>query len=931
MASMRTTENNAKGTSGQSFVKGQFEELGWGAAPNPEHDLGTDLWLMARDARRIDLGALVGAQVKNWDLEFDSPTTHDGAEGWWFTDTKTHFEYWLEHRIPHIVVFYDKQVKVSYWVHITRDATVTTGKQCKIFVPKSQTIAPEHFDALIDVAVSSPPGTTWEGSAWLPGSDIPEQSQLRYALLVPRLIAPHGNSSVEDVSPEQAIALITSVRLWEVRHRYLEKQPLLDRDKSAQSEDLMWRIYGALLTWIEKGDAGLLRSSFTDMPAHVRAAHIAMLAASFYEDGDVRGAITHVESALRDHDDYNPVDHAWLSLHLARNLLQVGRLKEARGLALQVVPIGRIASSDPSARFLTGIASDLVFSLSGWQASDIASNIQARDNAASWWRSQAMTWGLSEHVQKVFKSWANDGSITIGGVDETWTQLRSTMLISGFAADTPNWGHEASLLAQYMLISDGSPNEVASAVSLLRLAGANKELKLAVDRILEYGPIDALQRAVAEVNLEVATRDSLRSDLDLLGLAAPVVPIETADHAAMWMLSELGVADVRAQALGLRFHYAVELVSSLTRLYVVCSENVQSALRRWIVELPVIEDQSLARNIANLIGNVRQQDWEGEQIEALAMRVEGDNFLLTNELEALIASRKPEFRQALEARVEKGDVQALYSWGDVRELSREAAEGMIVATAAAVREKINSAHSGSYPYGGDNTLRRLVLMNVWHPEVADWEPCIEAIADGRSSPNDIIPGIELMTSTVENVPLEVRARFRASLERLSRTAPSKQFVGIFGGEEDPRGAAAELLAALFPDDIAEDNLLQLLSGESGQIVAGIRILASRADVSNLPTFAALANNADIDVRSTVASELAKWVSTGIGCTDAKGLLQRLLDEPGVRLATHVTRAVGWKPRSGGAEVLLGMLEAHPSAVVRLHVKIIREQWADKES
>src|SRR5262245_6408605 len=52
------------GTAGQSHVAAQFEELNRGVAPNPYHDLGTDIWLMARDDRRFDLGLLVGAQVK---------------------------------------------------------------------------------------------------------------------------------------------------------------------------------------------------------------------------------------------------------------------------------------------------------------------------------------------------------------------------------------------------------------------------------------------------------------------------------------------------------------------------------------------------------------------------------------------------------------------------------------------------------------------------------------------------------------------------------------------------------------------------------------------------------------------------------------------------------------------------------------------------
>ncbi|WP_158252375.1 DUF4365 domain-containing protein [Cryobacterium sp. Y29] len=205
MTTMRAPKNNAKGTSGQSYVKAQFEEIEWGVAPNPEHDLGTDLLLMARDARRWDLGALVGAQVKNWSLDFAEPDVYNGVDGWWFAADEEHFEYWLTHRIPHIQVYYDKGGKVSYWVHITRDAVLSTGKRRKIFVPKAQTVDAEHLDELIAVATSGPTGETWEGSAWAPGQEIPSTSRFRYAMIVPRLIAPHGNVRPEGARRQRAL------------------------------------------------------------------------------------------------------------------------------------------------------------------------------------------------------------------------------------------------------------------------------------------------------------------------------------------------------------------------------------------------------------------------------------------------------------------------------------------------------------------------------------------------------------------------------------------------------------------------------------------------------------------------------------------------------------------------------------------------------
>lgn len=114
---MRAPKNEPLGTSGQSTVKGQFEAIGWGAVANPEHDLGTDLWLMARDARRFDLKALVGAQIKTGDSFFHECALGDDGLviGWWFREDTEHFDHWISHSVPHIIVLHRPSDRRSFW------------------------------------------------------------------------------------------------------------------------------------------------------------------------------------------------------------------------------------------------------------------------------------------------------------------------------------------------------------------------------------------------------------------------------------------------------------------------------------------------------------------------------------------------------------------------------------------------------------------------------------------------------------------------------------------------------------------------------------------------------------------------------------------------------------------------------------------------
>ena len=120
------------GTAGQSRVEAQFKELNWGVASNPYHDLGTDLWLMARDDRRFDLGLLVGVQVKTSETRaattkyFKEPKRDARGKitGWWYRESlrDDHFDSWIKHSIPHILVLHDLKglLHESVTVSVTR-------------------------------------------------------------------------------------------------------------------------------------------------------------------------------------------------------------------------------------------------------------------------------------------------------------------------------------------------------------------------------------------------------------------------------------------------------------------------------------------------------------------------------------------------------------------------------------------------------------------------------------------------------------------------------------------------------------------------------------------------------------------------------------------------------------------------------------------
>ena len=167
---VRASPQEQAGGAGTSEVAAALQRIGWGpVVPNVQHDLGTDLFAQARDARRFDRGLFVGVQVKAGSSYFQQRArAEDGSLlGWWYYEEDAdHFDDWVTHGLPHLLVLHDLDSRVSYWVHVTAASVEFTGKGAKILVPVSQTIDQDHLDDLLDVAASHKPVIGLQGTAW---------------------------------------------------------------------------------------------------------------------------------------------------------------------------------------------------------------------------------------------------------------------------------------------------------------------------------------------------------------------------------------------------------------------------------------------------------------------------------------------------------------------------------------------------------------------------------------------------------------------------------------------------------------------------------------------------------------------------------------------------------------------------------------------
>ena len=903
-------------------MKSQFETLGWGAVPNPEHDLGTDLWLMARDARRFDLGALVGVQVKTGDSYFSEPEIdEDKVVGWWYRDDDKHFDYWTEHTIPHLLVLYDQAEGSSYWVHVTRDKVVSTGKDSKILVDASTRLDSSSLEALLAVAASRPNVKSWEGTAWHIGHDIPVSSQLRYALITPRLVAPHPNSTVTEVTAAQAIALLVQMRLHDV-DRYLGQQPLLNPRKVTDSDDLSWRLYASLHDWVVRGEIeGLIALNSSVGADSERAAVAVCLANAFYEAGRPADSLELLDKLIEE-DVLNPVDDGWLHAHRTRCAVEVGDLAGARAGALKVHTLRHIAPSDPTARALSGAAALVIVNLGDFRESGIADAIQSGDNLASWWRSQAFVSALSKQADQNFKEWGNDTSFTIGAEDVVGNRLRSTTLIAGFIADSSSWRQGAVLLAQHNLMAaGGNEKRIFGALVMMLRAGVHKDLKLAVSKFVDVGPLQPVIEVAEQLDLRQSTRSSLKADLIFIKTAADILPEEICDKNALWALETLADIDNFIARLQPGFFVAEEIVEVLAALVVGVSESVRERVVDHVVNLPSVTDQLTASRYGRLIRRVDVDWWSTERLRLIAERPEDDNFELREAIDDLVASRDETFRLALVERITNGDLSALNSYGNVTDLPGAAARGMIIALTERVTERTVAARRGEYGFGGDDVLHALALLNIWHPEQAQWEACLAALEEPKSHGDHIVGTIRAIGSWSSKVPADILERLRDPLEAISSRDPSMNGLpDLFGGRSDARGAAAFALSQLYPELVTTSALTGLLCGGTEQREAAVRIVGLREDSNDFALLAALSTDPDNGVRSAVAYFLARWIVNDIEFTSSRDLLKELLSGGGVTLAVSARRVLLEDTNPDNASALIEILEDSPSALVRAAVE-----------
>ncbi|MEV0363976.1 DUF4365 domain-containing protein [Nocardia fusca] len=939
---MRAGATEETGSAGQSVVQSEFEKAGWGVADNPYHDLGTDLWLMVRDERRFDLGILIGAQVKtstnsSADSKYFKEPVKDAENGevtgWKFRDSVDHFHYWLSHAVPHIVILHDLEGKSSYWAHISEESVSWSSKTATVYVPRSQVISVEKLGPLVDVVGRARAGAQWEWSAWTDERKASPREELRYALLTPRLIAPHPNSSPVKLTASQSVGMLVLGRLerfnlGEIETKLTKRDsPYTTPDQARVSPDWTWKLFAAIYDYISVGELKvfepLLRCMMKRRNAKGNPERLALIAvvsaAALLEEAKPDEALSLLDDAIRLDVAY-PVDNAWMLVQKARALREVGRMKEARDLALSVQNVRGVAPNDPTATAIFAAAAQIVFTASDWGEKDVSKVVSDSDTVSAWWRSQQVSTSLSKNLEQEFVNWSESSSRNLEVHSGAWLGLRSASLMAGLVGDHNGWRRPFSLIAKLQLLSvcaDSPIDLVVNSLHTLRVSGDADSLDRAMLKIVEFGPAAAARKIASEIDLNQSTSTTARSDLAILIGAGDVMATADADRCAAWALKMLHDKEGYIGRIHPTFAVDVFVLKLLIAVGAAASPGAVRDIIDHLAELPAQEDQAAAHYYGVLIGSLPHESWEPDDRRRLALR-NGDHWELADAYDKLLMNGDEVIRARVFDEANKGSWRALTAFDSASEVPEYIVKVQIRALSERVRKLIGDAHSFSYHMGGVDSGRMLTVLNMWHSSQADWTAILEMLADPHVHPRDKRATLFQISDNPKRVPAAVILRLEPILQDIEvRQLPD--WLDL----PEVRRLATEALVSLHPDSFSIDRQMLLMRGGSDERITLARILARLHRQSDLGVLMLLAYDVRPEVRAEAAWSIARWVISGTAHPEAREFLESLVaTDPGTLLARRAVSGLGSLPAAsheGG--VLLQLLRRHISSVVRRQVEI----------
>jgi hypothetical protein len=920
---VRASRQESTSTAGVSEVAAKFERIGWGPVQNSAHDLGTDLLVAARDARRFERGLVIGAQVKAGQSWFDDEQ-RDGSGavmGWWYYEPGVdHFDDWVTHGLPHLLILHDLDLNVSYWVHVTADAITRTGKGCKILVPAGQTIDNEHLEELLDVAAKQRARPILEGTSFAASvRAIPPGRRLRYALLAPRLIAPHRNAGYQNpIEPEEGVALLAQGRLLDLQRFAEHHSTIPDPRADNAGQDWRWSLVSALWWWMTEDDLAALRRVFDAAPDKPsRAATGVLTACAILRDEKYLEAFE-LLGDLVGPDDLGPIDHAWVLIQRARIRAEHGEFEEALEDAASAQRQLRGDDDDLTASALASAAAWQLYVTAGFRSADLGEVLSASDTAVSWWRSQTISWALQEASKQAFRFWGEDSSFQWNAEDLEMSNFFAAELNADLVGEHGAWRAISALSAKQRLMAarnqDDPLHEYAEALDALRRSGDAASLRLASAHLRRTGPVEAVLTAVGRVTNENWTHTNAKANFDLLSTAGDLVDEKQADRLIEWLGDLVRNDEKFVELTRPTFMVSLSVWDAIVGLLPSAGRQAHLLVAELLVaqSTPVLD--VLVSPLTSLVRELDVGALPSETGEALlawgaAERSRVGSTLLGELAElGLDGARSEVMRRATD-----GDLDALSAMGDITVLTVNQARSLIEKFEEMVNRTIDQADRHAYAFGGFDAGHGLALFNLWFQEVASWDSLVALLVNPHVASEHKRGACEVILNLADRVPGEIRVRLAQDLDLIGLTEDRD----LPGGRT--MGGIAQALGIAFEEatgPAADTELVQLALGSTQERSDAAALLGRGSCKSMRPILASLIADERSQVRNAAAQAVGRITATEPESLNLE-LARRLVADEGVGMPTAFM--IGLSRGTGLSDPVVEMLRElseHSSARVR---------------
>lgn len=135
---------------GVNYAATIFTNYGWLFREQQVHDYGIDAHVEILDGDgSYPTGKLLALQIKSGRSFFKE----SGSASFVFRPENKHVEYWLNHTMPVLALFYHPDEKKMYWQQVTKETLTKAGKGWKLTIPTSQRlmddVVPPQFAEMV--------------------------------------------------------------------------------------------------------------------------------------------------------------------------------------------------------------------------------------------------------------------------------------------------------------------------------------------------------------------------------------------------------------------------------------------------------------------------------------------------------------------------------------------------------------------------------------------------------------------------------------------------------------------------------------------------------------------------------------------------------------------------------------------------------------